>query len=160
MLFEFGHYKFFSKMLHFFKKLKKRNLLHKKQCYFWIHNHCFSTSNFRHQMSATLIEIANCSSRTIRWVNLAPSDILEFANTIRFYQLKIVDCGVIGQNPEIVSRISKSWMLKSRMSKSQMSKSWMPLDKKSRKSKSIILVFQKIMKKFENFKSRCLKNGT
>jgi len=38
---------------------KKQNL-YKKQCYYWIHDHCFSTSNFRHQMSAVLIEIANC----------------------------------------------------------------------------------------------------
>ena len=60
MLFKFGNYKFFSKRLHFFKKLKKPNLLRKKQCYFWIHDHCFSASNFRHQMSATLIKIANC----------------------------------------------------------------------------------------------------
>jgi len=29
MLFKFGHYKFFSERLHFLKKLKKQNLLHK-----------------------------------------------------------------------------------------------------------------------------------
>ena len=42
MLFKFSHYKCFSERLHFFKKLKKQNLLHKKQHYFWIHDHYFS----------------------------------------------------------------------------------------------------------------------